>query len=212
MPAPQHADPPVATTPLQSARRRQIVDEAARLFDERGYHATSMEDIAATVGVRKPTLYHYFSSKDEILRSIHEEFIELLLERQERRARTPLPAVQMLLEMMADILELMETHRGHVRVFFEHHRELAAPAHAEIAAKRGRYEAMAGELIERGIQEGALRPDVDVRLVTLAMFGMCNWAYQWYRPSGPLGTREVASVFWDALVHGIGLPPAPPTP
>lgn len=219
MPKPRHEGPPAplprpggdagAATPLHSARRRQVVDEAARLFDERGYHATSMEDIAATVGIRKPTLYHYFSSKEEILHSIHEEFIELLLARQEQRARTTMPAAQMLLEMMADILELMETHRGHVRVFFEHHRELAAPAHAEIAAKRRRYEAMASELIERGVREGALRADVNVRLVTLAMFGMCNWAYQWYRPSGALRTREVAYVFWDALVHGIEAPPAP---
>ncbi len=212
VPAGSATDGDGAVTPLQSARRRQVVDEAARLFDERGYHATSMEDIAATVGVRKPTLYHYFSSKEEILHSIHEEFIGLLLERQERRARIPMPARQMLLEMMADILELMETHRGHVRVFFEHHRELAAPAHAEIAAKRSRYEAFARELIERGIREGDLRADLDARLVTLAMFGMCNWAYQWYRPSGPLRAREVAYIFWDTLVHGIGTPTAPASP
>src|SRR5829696_7665089 len=146
---PTPAPPKVAAR--QAARRDEIVREAARLFDERGYHATSMEDLADTVGIAKPTLYHYFRSKDEILHSIHDVFIELLIGRHELRLATPQPADRLLLAMMADILELMETHRGHVRVFFEHHRELAAPEHGEIAAKRERYETMARATIRRGV-------------------------------------------------------------
>src|SRR6516165_1267228 len=62
-------------------RKHEIVTAAASVFDRDGYGSTSMDDIARTVGIAKPTLYHYFSSKDEILTSIHEEFIDLLLDR-----------------------------------------------------------------------------------------------------------------------------------
>jgi AcrR family transcriptional regulator len=196
-----------APAPSPQRKRDEVVREAAALFDQRGYHATSMEEIADAVGLRKPTLYHYFRSKDEILHGIHEEFIDLLIARQERRARTAMPPPQLLLEAMGDILELMETHRGHVRVFFEHHRELPEAEQAAIVAKRDAYERAVAETIQRGVDDGDLRP-VDVRLATLALFGVCNWAYQWYSAEGPLRSREVAYVFWDLLLNGMRSAPA----
>jgi AcrR family transcriptional regulator len=197
-----------ATSGADGARRRdEVIHAAAALFDERGYHATSMEDIARAVGLRKPSLYHYFASKDEILFWIHEEFIDQLIGRQEQRlAAQPAPD-QLVLEVMADILELMDTHHGHVRVFFEHHRELPADQHAVIEAKRTRYEAMVSEAIQRGVDAGAFR-GVDVKLATFALFGICNWAYQWYQPGGELSSREIARVFWDLFLRGLAEPAA----
>jgi TetR/AcrR family transcriptional regulator, cholesterol catabolism regulator len=183
-------------------RRQEIVTTAAELFDRAGYSNTTMEDIARAVGVAKPTLYHYFPSKDEILFGIHEEFIDLLIRRHEQRLRAGLGPDQQLLEVMADILELMETHRGHVRVFFEHYRELPTSQQETIRLKRDRYERMVEEIFVSGVQTGVLRP-ADPKLQALAMFGMCNWAYQWYRSSGSLRTREIAYSFWSFLIHGI---------
>ncbi len=184
-------------------RRQQIVTRAAGLFDQSGYSNTTMDDIAREVGVAKPTLYHYFPSKDDILHAIHEEFIDLLIERHEARSETGLRPEQLLLEVMADILELMQTHRGHVRVFFEHHRELPPEAREPIKVKRDRYEQIVEDLIRQGIETGVLR-DTDVHLAALATFGMCNWAYQWYRPTGRLRSRELAYQFWNYLVYGLG--------
>lgn len=187
-----------------SERRQQIVSLAAELFDKSGYTSTTMDDIAREVGVAKPTLYHYFPSKDHILHAIHEEFIDLLIERHEARAKTGLRADQLLLEAMADILELMETHRGHVRVFFEHHRELPEESRGEVKVKRDRYESYVEGLIRDGIRDGIFR-ETDPHLATLATFGMCNWAYQWYRPGKGLRSREVAYQFWNYMVYGIGV-------
>lgn len=189
-------------------RKAEIVLTAARLFDEAGYGNTTMEDIARTVGVAKPTLYHYFQSKDEILFDIHEEFIDLLIDRHDRRLSAGLSPDQMLLEVMADILELMETHRGHVRVFFEHYRELPESQQASLRIKRDAYETAVEDVFRQGNQLGAFR-DVEPRLAALAMFGMCNWAYQWYRAGGKLRTRDLAYVFWGYLVRGIGAPDEP---
>ncbi|WP_341241192.1 TetR/AcrR family transcriptional regulator [uncultured Nocardioides sp.] len=184
-------------------RRQQVVTLAAGLFDKSGYSSTTMDDIAREVGVAKPTLYHYFPSKDDILHAIHEEFIDLLIDRHLSRLDTGLRSEQLLLEVMADILELMETHRGHVRVFFEHHRELTVEARGPIKLKRDRYEKIVEELIADGVATGVIRP-VDTHLAALATFGMCNWAYQWYRPDGKLRSRELAYQFWNYLLYGLG--------
>ena len=184
-------------------RRQQIISTAASLFDQGGYSSTTMDDIAREVGVAKPTLYHYFPSKDDILHAIHEEFIDLLISRHEAREDSGLRPEQLLLEAMADILELMETHRGHVRVFFEHHRELPAEARGPIRLKRDRYEKIVEGLIGEGMELGVFR-STDTHLATLATFGMCNWAYQWYRPGRGLRSREIAYQFWNYLVYGLG--------
>jgi|tagenome__1003787_1003787.scaffolds.fasta_scaffold20962954_4 AcrR family transcriptional regulator len=184
-------------------RRGQVVSAAAELFDSAGYTHVTMGDIAKNVGIAKPTLYHYFDSKDDILLAIHEEFIDLLFSRHSDRRLSDLPPEVLLLEAMGDILELMETHRGHVRVFFEHHRELPDDAQAAIRRKRDRYEGAVQALFDEAAEAGSFAP-LDSRLSALAMFGMCNWAYQWYRPGGDLTSRQVAERFWRLLVCGLG--------
>lgn len=191
-------------------RRDEIIRTAADLFDRDGYASTTMEDIAHAVGIAKPTLYHYFSSKDEILFGIHDEFIALLIARHESRLGAGLGVAQLLLEVMADILELMETHRGHVRVFFEHHRELPAAHQETIRLKRDAYEQMVTDVFAEGIEQGVFR-QTDPHLASLAMFGMCNWAYQWYRSGGRMRSRDIGYTFWSYLVHGVGVEPMPGT-
>ncbi|MCW2850162.1 MAG: transcriptional regulator, TetR family [Marmoricola sp.] len=186
-------------------RRDQVVAAAAELFDSAGYTGVTMGDIAQQVGVAKPTLYHYFDSKDDILLAIHEEFIDLLIGRHDERRLGGLPPEKLLQEAMGDILELMETHRGHVRVFFEHHRELPAEARVAIRTKRDHYERTIQALFEEAADSGAFVAQ-DSRLSALAMFGMCNWAYQWYRPGGTLTPRQVARRFWRLLICGVGSP------
>jgi TetR/AcrR family transcriptional regulator, cholesterol catabolism regulator len=205
--------PKTETSSIRAARRRmsaderrqQIITTAAQLFDQAGYVNTTMDDIAQAVGLAKPTLYHYFQSKDEILHWIHEEFIDLLIVRHEKRLGASLRPEQLLLEVMADVLELMETHHGHVRVFFEHFRELPPDAQEAIHRKRDHYEAMVRDLFTEGIKTGVFR-ETDPKLATLATFGMCNWAYQWYHSSGESRSREIAYQFWSYLMDGVGRP------
>ncbi len=194
--------------PRADARRRDIVATAAQLFETEGFATTSMERIARAVGLAKPSLYHYFASKDDILFAIHEEFINLLIERQEQRAVARLGPSQQLLEVFGDVFDLMDTHRGHVRVFFEHYRELPLAQQEVIKAKREAYERSIEEVIVDGNASGELR-GVDPRLVTLALFGMSNWSYQWFRSGGPLTARQIAVQFWDYLMRGIGNEPLP---
>jgi AcrR family transcriptional regulator len=183
-------------------KRKEIIDSAAALFETEGYTITTMAAIARASGLAKASLYHYFASKDEILFAIHEEFIGLLISRRDQRAATGLNPEDELREVFGDVFELMDSHRGHVRVFFEHYRELPAAQQRVIRAKRDNYESWVEDTVRAGAASGSFR-DVDPRLVTLALFGMANWSYQWYRSGGPLTSRQIAVHFWDYLIRGI---------
>src|ERR1700733_13801541 len=190
-------------------RRHQIVDAAARLFDARGYGNTSMEHVAQSVSIAKPTLYHYFRSKEEILRSIHEEFIQLLIDKYLQRVSGGSEPEALILGAMKDILSLMVTHRGYVRVFFEHHRELPPEGKRYVTTQRDAYESLVRSAIAAGQARGMFALDADPRMISLAIFGMCNWAYQWFDPSGHYTADEIAEIYWHLLLKGIEADPRP---
>lgn len=187
-------------------RRQQIVEESARVFDAYGYEVATMQDIADKIGIAKPTLYHYFRSKDEILLAIHEDFIELLLERLADAQEQADGPEQIIEGVMRDVLSLMDTHHGHVRVFFEHHRELPAESRVGMKDRRDQYEAAIEDQFRLAMEAGTMRT-LNPRLATLGLFGMCNWAYQWYRAGGSLSAEEIASTFWDYLYNGLKTSP-----
>lgn len=183
-------------------RRHQIIDRAAELFDRQGYHQTSVDDIAEAVGIRKPTLYHYFSGKEEILFMIHEEFGHFAVDRQAEREPRDVPPADNLLLLISDIIGLLETHPGHVRVYFDYGRELSPEYDRQVKKLRRRYQGMVEDVLRRGMESGEFR-QVDVRLAVMAFFGMCNWTYQWYRRGGSLKAKEVADAFHDLFLRGI---------
>lgn len=193
--------------PPPGGRRTDIVDMAAVLFDEHGYHSTSMEDIADRVGLAKPTLYHYFRSKDEILFEIHNAMIDVILQSHEdRMPGGPGRWGELLKGMIGDIIELMETHPGHLRIFFEHHRELPDRYKTTIRAKRNRYRDHVSDVIAAGIRDHEFR-DVDVDLATLAVLGVANWTYQWLYPGGEFSAAQVTEAFSSYLFTGLALTP-----
>jgi len=188
-------------------QRQRILREAASLFDLGGYHNTSMEDIASRIGLRKPTLYHYFKSKEDILFGIHDAFIDRLIEQQRARQSIAMDGRQQLLEIIMDMLQVIDEQRGEVRAFFEFYRELSPDRRESIARKRDEYEGFVEGVIRAGVAAGEFR-EVDPRLAALSLFGMVNWSYQWFQPGGRLGPRELAYVMWDLFVKGISKIPA----
>lgn len=183
-------------------RLQQIVSKATEVFDRAGYTNASMEDIARAVGLAKPTLYHYVKSKAEILYLIHRDFMGETFAAMEARAGKRLSATEELRAVIRDIIRLMETHRPSVRVFFESFRDLPPKQRQAIVAQRDRYSRGLISVIRRGVERGEFRK-VDPKLTALAVFGMCNWAYQWYEPRGKLSARQVADAFADVIVAGL---------
>lgn len=183
-------------------RRIQIVDVAATLFHERGYHETSMEAIAEEVGVRKASLYYYFTSKDQLLVEIHQDMIDLIVEQQLSRAAGGSAPTDQLLGIMTDLIRLMESHPGHLRIFFEHFRELPAEIRHEISEKRDQYRALLMDVLEAGRSNGEFTFE-DSFLTAMSILGACNWTYQWFRPGGLRSAEEVAAYFHQQVLVGL---------
>ncbi len=207
--APGPSGHPVTVRPVTgeggggNPRRRQILEIAAALFDRHGYHETSMQAIADRAGIRKPSLYHYFRSKDEILFTLHETLMTVVISRQEQRlAEGRVGPAEQLRAMMRDVIGLMESHPGHLRIFFESYRGLPPDARRSVAAQRTRYRGLVTDVLAAGVAAGEFG-DIDPDLAAIAALSLMNWTYQWYSHSGPLTTDQVADAFFTMLVRGI---------
>jgi TetR/AcrR family transcriptional regulator, cholesterol catabolism regulator len=183
-------------------RREEIVNRAAELFERDGYFGTTLDDLGASIGLKKATLYHYFSSKDEILRQLHEELIGWTYPREVARQRYQLAPDHHLLEVIADTLEIIAARPGHIQVFIEHFRELPPDVQRQIAEKRDAYTAMIEDVFREGVESGAFR-ELDPAVAVLGFFGAINWAYRWLEVDNPDETRELAYSIWDILMNGI---------
>lgn len=192
-----------STSKAASARRNEIVEAAAILFEQRGYHQTVIDDIADAVGMQKSTVYHYFTSKDQILFAIHEAFIRGVYEQQLARSRSGgLTEREELAQIIQDVVDVIHRKRSHVKVFFEYYRELLPEDRERIRNVRHAYTALVRDIIARGVGSGVfLVKDVDV--ATFAFFGTVNWVYQWYRPGDRLAPRDVADTLWRYAIAGL---------
>jgi TetR/AcrR family transcriptional regulator, cholesterol catabolism regulator len=193
---------PQADIALTDRRRGDILREAARLFDQVGYHGVNMEMIAEAAGLKKPTLYHYIRSKDEILFGIQEQMIAALHAGLTHRIDEGRNTVHLLQGVFEDIFRALHDRPGVVRSFFEQSLELTPESRAEISRRRSAFTSDVMQVIRQGMETGALRRS-DVRLTTLCFFGVCNWAYQWYQPRAT-EPDTVARKCFAMFASGIG--------
>lgn len=189
-------------------RIRLIVDEAAKLFDHVGYHNANMEMLAKATNLRKPTLYHYIKSKDEILLRIHQTLIDDLGARHQARVDLGQRREELLLGIISDILRAIADNRGYVRAFIEHYRELDPSMREQISVKRRAYFNCMTELIREGVSEGVYFTD-NVELSALFLLGQVNWAYQWYTPGESPPPEQIAHAMLDTFLHGLTQPRRP---
>ncbi len=183
-----------------STRRTELARQAARLFAERGFHGTSVGDLAQAMGVQKGSLYAHIASKQELL---HETMSE--------GAR----AFHAVLDGLPDDAPASErirlTLRGHLRVvaeqldvatvFVREWRYLEGGRRDEILAERRRYEERVRALFREGREHGELRSDLDDPAAALLLLSAANWAYTWLRPGAD--TDALADTFWGLLVDGV---------
>jgi len=185
-------------------RRTEILHSALRAFRARGYHATTLDDIAAQLGIRSAALYHYFPDKEAILYACHREGLaeveRILAEARERYATATerlAHAIREHVRVMADTLE------GSALAF-----EVSAlsPRHrAEVIAQRDRYERGLRDIVAEGVGSAEFRA-LDPKLAVFAILGAINWVARWYRPDGGMQAPELGTQFADHLIHGLTPP------
>jgi TetR/AcrR family transcriptional regulator, cholesterol catabolism regulator len=190
-------------SPPPRERREEVYAAALRLFRDKGYHATSMRDIAAAVGLYKGSLYHHIGSKEELLVQVFERAMGGLVADVERIVDdgSLRPSVQLRLIVAAHVAAVAQNLDA-LTVYFHEFRALAADSLATVRAQRERYSQLVGQIVARGVRLGefsTLEPDI----ATLGLIGMCNWMCQWYRPDGRLASSEIARQFADMVLDGL---------
>jgi len=183
-----------------ATRKEELTREAARLFAERGFHGTSMGDLAEAIGVQKGSLYSLTGSKQE-----------LLCETMREGARAFHAALDEVPDDAPPIERVQLALRGHLRVvaeqidvatvFTREWRYLEDTYRAEILAERRRYEERWRALFREGVESGGLRTDLDAGAAALLVLSAANWAYTWLTPGRD--TDELADRFTAIIVDGI---------
>jgi AcrR family transcriptional regulator len=185
------------TRALGIARREQILEAAAGLFSERGYHATSMRDIGEATGMLAGSLYAHIASKEELLYQIVLQAANQFLGGLEAlQADTVNPQERLRLAMRSHVGVVAES-REQAHVFHHEWNALTGRRRAEVRRLRDRYE----RLWDRIVRE--LPGVTDPKFARLLVLSAANWTYTWYRPEGPLSPEEVADRFTDILLRGL---------
>jgi len=181
-------------------RRMEILHAALRAFRERGYYATTLDDIADQLDIRKTALYHYFPDKEAILYECHRESLaelDRILDGARRLDSAP--------EKLAHVI------REHVRVMTDtlegsplafEVTALAPERQREVIAARDRYERALRRMIQDGIAAGDFRP-TNAKTAVFAILGAINWIARWYRPEGALQADELGREFAEHLLGGL---------
>jgi AcrR family transcriptional regulator len=183
-----------------STRRTELTREAARLFAERGYHGTSIGDLAEALGVQKATLYAHIASKQDLLYETMREgadaFHSVLDEIPEQ-----LPATEKIRFALRGHLRVVAEQLDVATVFVQEWRYLEGERRDEIVAERRRYEDRIRALFREGRELGELRTDLEDSTAALLTLSAVNWAYTWLQPGRD--TNELADRFYALLIDGM---------
>ncbi|MGB6481732.1 MAG: TetR/AcrR family transcriptional regulator, partial [Candidatus Sulfotelmatobacter sp.] len=186
--------------------RQEILRTAARLFQQRGYDATSMNDVAAALKLSKGGLYHHFQSKDEILYEIMNHAMEITQERVLNPVRSIADPEERLRALIRLHIEVVLSPRDREITVMLHENHPLPPARRKrINIRKKDYihflESLMTEVQDKGQhrEKGKVSP----RAAAFALLGMINWIYQWYKPEGELQAQNLIPQFTDLIFGGI---------
>jgi AcrR family transcriptional regulator len=199
--------PPRATRARQDPPERleELVDVAARLFRDRGYDATSMQDIAEEFGTLKSTLYHYVTTKEDLLWAIvAQPFNDLVDDAAALFADRSVPLTERIRGAITAHCESFARHYPHMVVATRENGETLSPdRRAELMGLRDRYAGLWKQAITAGKRSGEIRADVDVGIAVQAVLGMINWMFRWFHPDGGMSPAKIGDQFATIFVSGI---------
>jgi AcrR family transcriptional regulator len=183
-----------------SGRRRELTREAAKLFAQKGYHGTSIGDIAEALGVQKGSLYAHIASKEDLLYETMREGAEAFHAALDAIPEDA-PATEKIRLALRGHLRVVAEQLDVATVFVQEWRYLEGSRRDEIVAERRRYEERIRELFREGRELSELRADLDDASAALLLLSAANWAYTWLQPGRD--TDELADRFFALLVDGM---------
>lgn len=182
--------------------RDDILDAAAQVFRQKGFHGASMSDIAELVNLQKASLYHHVSSKQEILLALLNRALRLLHDRISGIAAQDLPADEKLRQMILAYLQILAENTDLSSVLLFEHRSLDRRQHSRHVPNRDRFEALWKMVIAEGVKAKLFKCD-DPALTARALLGIMNWTITWYQPDGSLTIEQIADQYSDLILNGL---------
>lgn len=190
----------------REVKRLAVLSAAAQLFNERGFHATSLDDIAARLNVSKPTLYYYVKNKDEILLQCVKKGLRMTLEGIEASRAAGGNAVDQLRACMRVYADIVMQPFGMclIRVGDE---EVPEPSRTELRRMKSEIDQAFRRLVAQGVEEGALEP-CDPKMTAFVIAGALSWIGRWYQPGGGSTPEQIIEQSIGTLLGGVLKRPA----
>ncbi len=182
--------------------RDEILEAAAQIFSHKGFHATSMQDIAQAVNLQKGSLYYHISSKQEILVDVLDKALDILIANMEQVMARPLPPDEKFRHAVRVYLQTMLENRDLAAVLLLEHRSLEPIYRARHIPRRDRFERLWRDLIQDGLSKHIFSCP-NPSLASRAILGVLNWTITWYRPDGEFSEIEIADQYSDMFLSGL---------
>lgn len=182
--------------------RDDILDAAAQVIRQKGFHGASMSDIAEVVNLQKASLYHHVASKQEILLALLDRALGLLTDHIAAIAAQSIPADEKLRQMIRGYLSALAENADLTAVLLFEHRSLDKKSHARHVPHRDTFEALWRDVLNEGVRE-KIFDCKDAGLAVRALMGVMNWTLTWYRPDGGKPIEQIADEYADLLLKGL---------
>ncbi|GAA1846589.1 TetR/AcrR family transcriptional regulator [Actinomadura bangladeshensis] len=192
-----------ATSTRKQLMENEVLEHATRLFAERGFAGTSLQDVATSMGLKRPALYYYFKSKEELLdRLIVQAVTDPANQLRDIAAQLDLDPAERLHAITHRIVTVTLNHTDRFLVLVKSESELSPATRKKFDDSRREATNIVTAVIEEGIGAGLFRP-VDPRVAAFTVYGICNWAAWWYNPDGHDSIESVADQLADTALAGL---------
>ncbi len=195
----------VQPSPVQS----RILGAAVELFAEQGFDATSVQAIVDRAEVTKGALYHYFTSKDDLLYEIYHGLIGRQLADLDRIIAAGYPPFDTVRAIVVNLVETTTDALAEAAIFAREMHKLGADRMEAVRSDRRRYDEAFRLVVARGQRAGAFAPVASPETVALIVFGIVHQLPQWYRPNGPKTPRQLGDEIADFVLAGLSPSAAP---
>lgn len=187
---------------MATNKQSEIALAAVKLFEQKGYHATSVQDIADEVGLQKGSLYHYIHSKEDLLLQIAHQAITEFNQRLERILEANIPAREKLIQAIENHLTVSVGNLQTTTVLLREAFSLGEHPHQMIQELTDKYVELWTNILTEGNNNGQFSVP-QPKITALAILGSCNWVYRWYKTDGRLSAREVSEIFASLFLNGV---------